>query len=96
MKKFNSLFYLGLTLLLFPILIFIAVMFVSSRPAKIQKTETQEVVVIGVNPKEIAVDTIKESKPTKSVKKKKSEVSDSIKFVIRKDTLIQKDTLISK
>jgi hypothetical protein len=96
MKKFNSLFYLGLTLLLFPILIFIVVAYASSRPAKIQKTETQEVVVVDVNPKEIAVDTIKESKPTKLVKKKKPEVSDSIKFVIRKDTLIQKDTLISK
>ena len=96
MKKFNSLFYLGLTLLLFPILIFIVVAYASSRPAKIQKTETQEVVVVDVKPKEIAVDTIKESKPAKSVKKKKPEVSDSIKFVIRKDTLIQKDTLISK
>ena len=96
MKKFNSLFYLGLTLLLFPILIFIVVVYASSRPAKIQKTETHEVVVVDVKLKEIAVDTIKESKPTKSVKKKKTEVSDSIKSIIRKDTLIQKDTLISK
>ena len=96
MKKFNSLFYLGLTLLLFPILIFIAVVYASSRPANIQKTETQEIVVVDVKPKEIAVDTIKEVKPIKSSKKKKPEVSDSIKSVIRKDTLIQKDTLISK
>jgi len=51
MKKFNSLFYLGLTLLLFPILIFIVVAYASSRPAKIQKTETQEVVVVDVKPK---------------------------------------------
>ena len=96
MKKFNSLFYLGLTLLLFPILIFIVVVYVSSRPVNIQKKETQEVVVVDVKPKEIAVDTIKEVKPIKSSKKKKPEVSDSIKSVIRKDTLIQKDTLISK
>ena len=96
MKKFNSLFYLGLTLLLFPILIFIVVAYASSRPANIQKKETQEVVVVDVKPKEIAVDTIKEVKPIKSSKKKKPEVSDSIKFIIRKDTLIQKDTLISK
>ena len=96
MKKFNSLFYLGLTLLSFPILIFIVVMYASSRPVKIQKTETQEVVVVDVKPKEIAVDTIKESKPIKSSKKKKPEVSDSIKSVIQKDTLIRKDTLISK
>ena len=96
MKKFNSLFYLGLTLLSFPILIFIVVMYASSRPVKIQKTETQEIVVVDIKPKEIAVDTIKEVKPIKSSKKKKSEVSDSIKSVIRKDTLIQKDTLISK
>lgn len=96
MKKFNSLFYLGLTLLSFPILIFIVVMYASSRPVKIQKTETQEVVVVDIKPKEIAVDTIKEVKPIKSNKKKKPEVSDSIKSVIRKDTLIQKDTLISK
>ena len=96
MKKFNSLFYLGLTLLLFPILIFIAVVYASSRPANIQKTETQEIVVVDVKPKEIAVDTIKEVKPIKSSKKKKPEVSDSIKSVIQKDTLIRKDTLISK
>ena len=96
MKKFNSLFYLGLTLLSFPILIFIVVMYASSRPVKIQKTETQEVVVVNVKPKEIAVDTIKEVKPIKSSKKKKPEVSDSIKSVIQKDTLIRKDTLISK
>ena len=96
MKKFNSLFYLGLTLLSFPILIFIVVMYASSRPVKIQKTETQEVVVVDVKPKEIAVDTIKEVKPIKSSKKKKPEVSDSIKSVIQKDTLIRKDTLISK
>ena len=96
MKKFNSLFYLGLTLLSFPILIFIVVMYASSRPVKIQKTETQEVVVVDVKPKEIAVDTIKESKPIKSSKKKKPEVSDSIKSIIQKDTLIRKDTLISK
>ena len=96
MKKFNSLFYLGLTLLSFPILIFIVVMYASSRPVKIQKTETQEIVVVDIKPKEIAVDTIKEVKPIKSSKKKKPEVSDSIKSVIRKDTLIQKDTLISK
>ena len=94
MKKFNSLFYLGLTLLSFPILIFIVVMYASSRPVKIQKTETQEVVVVDVKPKEIAVDTIKEVKPIKSSKKKKPEVSDSIKSVIQKDTLIRKDTLI--
>ena len=96
MKKFNSLFYLGLTLLSFPILIFIAVVYASSRPANIQKTETQEIVVVDVKPKEIAVDTIKEVKPIKSSKKKKPEVSDSIKSVIQKDTLIRKDTLISK
>ena len=96
MKKFNSLFYLVLTLLSFPILIFIVVMYASSRPVKIQKTETQEVVVVDVKPKEIAVDTIKEVKPIKSSKKKKPEVSDSIKSVIQKDTLIRKDTLISK
>ena len=96
MKKFNSLFYLGLTLLLFPILIFIAVVYASSRPANIQKTETQEIVVVDVKPKEIAVDTIKEVKPIKSSKKKKPEVSDSIKSIIQKDTLIRKDTLISK
>ena len=96
MKKFNSLFYLGLTLLLFPILIFIAVVYASSRPANIQKTETQEIVGVDVKPKEIAVDTIKEVKPIKSSKKKKPEVSDSIKSVIQKDTLIRKDTLISK
>lgn len=96
MKKFNSLFYLGLTLLSFPILIFIVVMYASSRPANIQKTETQEAVIVDIKPKEIAVDTIKEIKPIKSSKKKKPEVSDSIKSVIRKDTLIQKDTLISK
>ena len=96
MKKFNSLFYLGLTLLSFPILIFIVVMYASSRPVKIQKTETQEVVVVDVKPKEIAVDTIKEVKPIKSSKKKKPEVSDSIKSIIQKDTLIRKDTLISK
>lgn len=96
MKKFNSLFYLGLTLLSFPILIFIVVAYASSRPVKIQKTETQEVVVVDVKPKEIAVDTIKEVKPIKSSKKKKPEVSDSIKSVIQKDTLIRKDTLISK
>ena len=96
MKKFNSLFYLGLALLTMPILIFIAVAFASSRPANIQTPEVRKVVIVDVKPKEIAVDTIKESKPAKSVKKKKPEVSDSIKFVIRKDTLIQKDTLISK
>lgn len=96
MKKFNSLFYLGLTLLSFPILIFIVVAYASSRPVKIQKTETQEVIIVNVKTKEIAVDTIKEVKPIKSSKKKKPEVSDSIKSVIRKDTLIQKDTLISK
>ena len=96
MKKFNSLFYLGLTLLLFPILIFIAVVYASSRPVNIQKTETQEIVVVDVKPKEIAVDTIKEVKPIKSSKNKKPEVSDSIKSVIQKDTLIRKDTLISK
>ena len=96
MKKFNSLFYLGLTLLSFPILIFIVVMYASSRPVKIQKTETQEVVVVDVKPKEIAVDTIKEVKTIKSSKKKKPEVSDSIKSIIQKDTLIRKDTLISK
>ena len=94
MKKFNSLFYLGLTLLSFPILIFIVVMYASSRPVKIQKTETQEIVVVDIKPKEIAVDTIKEVKLIKSSKKKKPEVSDSIEF--RKDTLIQKDTLIRK
>lgn len=96
MKKFNSLFYLGLTLLLFPILIFIVVVYASSRPDNIQKKETQEIVVVDIKPKEIAVDTIKEVKTIKSSKKKKSEVSDSIKSVIRKDTLIQKDTLINK
>ena len=96
MKKFNSLFYLGLTLLSFPILIFIVVMYASSRPVKIQKTETQVVVVVDVKPKEIAVDTIKEVKTIKSSKKKKPEVSDSIKSIIQKDTLIRKDTLISK
>ena len=96
MKKFNSLFYLGLTLLSFPILIFIVVMYASSRPVNIQKKETQEIVVVDVKPKEIAVDTIKEVKPIKSSKKKKPEVSDSIKSVIQKDTLIRKDTLISK
>ena len=96
MKKFNSLFYLGLTLLLFPILIFIVVVYASSRPANIQKTETQEIVVVDVKPKEITVDTIKEVKPIKSSKKKKPEVSDSIKSIIQKDTLIRKDTLISK
>lgn len=96
MKKFNSLFYLGLTLLLFPILIFIAVVYASSRPDNIQKKETQEIVVVDVKPKEIAVDTIKEVKPIKSSKKKKLEVSDSIKSLIQKDTLIRKDTLISK
>ena len=96
MKKFNSLFYLGLTLLLFPILIFIAVVYVSSRPANIQKKETQEIVVVDVKPKEITVDTIKEVKLIKSNKKKKSEVSDSVKSIIQKDTLIRKDTLISK
>lgn len=96
MKKFNSLFYLGLTLLSFPILIFIVVMYASSRPANIQKTETHEVVVVDVKPKEIAVDTIKEVKTIKSSKKKKSEVSDSIKSVLQRDTLIRKDTLISK
>ena len=96
MKKFNSLFYLGLTLLSFPILIFIVVMYASSRPVNIQKKETQEIVVVDVKPKEIAVDTIKEVKPIKSSKKKKPEVSDSIKSIIQKDTLIRKDTLISK
>ena len=96
MKKFNSLFYLGLTLLSFPILIFIVVMYASSRPVNIQKTETQEIVVVDVKPKEIAVDTIKEVKTIKSSKKKKPEVSDSIKSIIQKDTLIRKDTLISK
>ena len=96
MKKFNSLFYLGLTLLSFPILIFIVVMYASSRPVNIQKKETQEIVVVDVKSKEIAVDTIKEVKPIKSSKKKKPEVSDSIKSIIQKDTLIRKDTLISK
>ena len=58
--------------------------------------DDEEVVVVDVKPKEIAVDTIKEVKPIKSSKKKKPEVSDSIKSVIQKDTLIRKDTLISK
>ena len=93
MKKFNSLFYLGLTLLLFPILIFIVVVYASSRPAKIQKTETQNVVVVDVKPKEIIADTIKEVMPAKTVKKKKIEILDSIQNVIQKDTSIQKDTL---
>jgi len=93
MKKFNSLFYLGLTLLLFPILIFIVVAYASSRPAKIQKTETQDVVVVEVKPKEIIADTIKEVMPTKTVKKKKPEILDSIQNIIQKDTSIQKDTL---
>ena len=93
MKKFNSLFYLGLTLLAMPILIFIAVVFASSRPANIQTPEVSKVVTVNVKPKEIAVDTIKEVKPIKPVKKKKIEVLDSIQTVIHLDTLIQKDTL---
>ena len=93
MKKFNSLFYLGLTLLLFPILIFIAVVYASSRPDNIQKKETQEIVVVDVKPKEIVIDTIKKPEPVKPIKKKKIEVIDSIQPVIHLDTLIQKDTL---
>ena len=93
MKKFNSLFYLGLTLLVMPILIFIAVVFVSSRPANIQTPEVSKVVLIDIKPKKIIADTIKEVKLIKSVKKKKIEVLDSIQTVIQKDTLIQKDTI---
>jgi hypothetical protein len=93
MKKFNSLFYLGLALLTMPILIFIAVAFASSRPANIQTPEVRKVVIVDVKPKEIIADTIKEVKPAKTVKKKKIEILDSIQTVIQKDTSIQKDTL---
>ena len=93
MKKFNSLFYLGLTLLTMPIVIFIIVAFVSARPANVQTPEVHEVAVIDVKPKEIVIDTIKEPEPVKPIKKKKIEVVDSIQPVIHLDTLIQKDTL---
>lgn len=93
MKKFNSLFYLGLTLLSFPILIFIVVMYASSRPANIQTPEIHKVVIVNVKPKEIIADTIKEIKLSKTIKKKKIEVIDSTQTVIQKDTSIQKDTL---
>jgi len=93
MKKFNSLFYLGLTLLTMPILIFIIVAFVSARPANVQIPEVREVALFNIKPKEIVIDTIKEPEPVKPIKKKKIEVVDSIQPVIHLDTLIQKDTL---
>jgi hypothetical protein len=93
MKKFNSLFYLGLMLLAMPILIFIIVAFVSARPANVQIPEVHEVAIINIKPKEIVIDTIKEPEPVKPVKKKKIEVVDSVQPVIHLDTLIQKDTL---
>jgi len=93
MKKFNSLFYLGLTLLSMPVIIFIIVAFVSSRPANIQIPEVHKVALINIKPKEIIIDTIKEPEPVKPIKKKKIKIIDSIQPVIHLDTLIQKDTL---
>ena len=93
MKKFNSLFYLGLMLLSMPVIIFIIVAFASSRPANVQTPEVREVAVIDIKPKEIVIDTIKKPEPVKFIKKKKIEVIDSIQPVIHLDTLIQKDTL---
>lgn len=93
MKKFNSLFYLGLMLLSMPVIIFIIVAFASSRPANVQTPEVHEVAVIDIKPKEIVIDTIKKPEPVKPIKKKKIEVIDSIQPVIHLDTLIQKDTL---
>jgi hypothetical protein len=93
MKKFNSLFYLGLMLLSMPVIIFIIVAFASSRPANVQTPEVHKVVLIDVKPKEIVIDTIKKPEPVKPIKKKKIEVIDSIQPVIHLDTLIQKDTL---
>ena len=93
MKKFNSLFYLGLTLLTMPIVIFIIVAFVSARPANVQTPEIRKVALIDIKPKEIVIDTIKEPEPVKPIKKKKIEVVDSIQPVIHLDTLLQKDTL---
>jgi len=93
MKKFNSLFYLGLALLTMPVLIFIVVAFASSRPANIQTPKIHKIVIVDITPKEIIADTIKEIKPSKPVKKKKIEILDSIQTAIQKDTSIQKDTL---
>ena len=96
MKKFNSLFCLGLILLTTPIFICFIVFFVSSRPANIQEPAVFKVAIVETKIPKIITDTIKEIKLIKLSKKKKFDASDSIKSVIRKDTLIQKDTLISK
>lgn len=93
MKKFNSLFYLGLTLLTMPIVIFIIVAFVSARPANVQTPEIRKVALTNVKPKEIVIDTIKETELVKPIKKKKIEIIDSVQPVIHLDTLLQKDTL---
>ena len=92
MKKFNSLFYTGLTIILSPVVIFTIVAFASMNKKEIIQPVVKEVIVVEVKPK-VHVDTIPDPEPAKPVKKKKIEVVDSIQPVIHLDTLIQKDTL---
>jgi hypothetical protein len=92
MKKFNSLFYTGLTIILSPVVIFTIVAFASMNKKEIIQPVVKEVVVVEVKPK-VHVDTIPDPEPVKPVKKKKIEVVDSIQPVIHLDSLIQKDTL---
>jgi hypothetical protein len=92
MKKFNSLFYTGLTIILSPVVIFTIVAFASMNKKEIIQPVVKEVVVVEVKPK-VHVDTLPDTEPVKPAKKKKIEVVDSIQPVVHLDTLIQKDTL---
>lgn len=92
MKKFNSLFYLGLAIVLSPIIIFTIVAFASREPKQINTPVIEQIVIIEPKPK-VHIDTFSKPEPIKPIKKKKIEVIDSIQPVIHLDTLIQKDTL---
>ena len=92
MKKFNSLFYTGLTIILSPVIIFTIVAVASMDKKEIIQPVVKEVVVAEVKPK-VHIDTVYMEVPTKPIKKKKIEVLDSIQPVIHLDSLIQKDTL---
>ena len=95
MKKFKSLFYLGLVMLVMPVIIFIIVVLASRQSDKVIIPEATPVVVFDIKPKEIKVDTLKELEPIKPIKKKKLEaVIDSIKPIIPDTLTIKKDTVI--
>lgn len=95
MKKFSSLFYTGLTILLIPIL----VIFVLSMAAILHTplpTNTVEVVTEVVLPEPVIVhDTVFLDKEVITVpQKKKTEVDSIPKRIMRVDTVIQKKDTI--